>query len=81
MFSEQKLYVRGNDVTSHVTNFNILFRLYRAYFEGCDCQMVPYNIYIFFCPVHNVSTPCSLQAFGIRCISIKSQECQTTPTC
>ena len=23
---------------------------------------------IFFCPVHNVSTPCSLQAFGIRCI-------------
>ena len=24
---------------------------------------------IFFCPVHNASTPCSLQAFGIRCIS------------
>ena len=23
---------------------------------------------IFFCPVHNASTPCSLQAFGIRCI-------------
>ena len=21
---------------------------------------------IFFCPVHNASTPCSLQAFGIR---------------
>ena len=21
-----------------------------------------------FCPVHNASTPCSLQAFGIRCI-------------
>ena len=25
---------------------------------------------IFFCPVHNASTPCSLQAFGIRCIRI-----------
>ena len=24
---------------------------------------------IFFCPVHNASTPCSLQAFGIRCIT------------
>ena len=23
---------------------------------------------ILFCPVHNASTPCSLQAFGIRCI-------------
>ena len=23
---------------------------------------------ISFCPVHNASTPCSLQAFGIRCI-------------
>ena len=23
---------------------------------------------IFFCPVHNASTPCSLQAFGIRFI-------------
>ena len=23
---------------------------------------------IFFCPVHNASTPCSLQAFGSRCI-------------
>ena len=23
---------------------------------------------IFFCPVHNASTTCSLQAFGIRCI-------------
>ena len=23
---------------------------------------------IFFCPVHSASTPCSLQAFGIRCI-------------
>ena len=23
---------------------------------------------IFLCPVHNASTPCSLQAFGIRCI-------------
>ena len=23
---------------------------------------------IFFCPVHNASTPCSLQAFGVRCI-------------
>ena len=27
---------------------------------------------IFFCPVHNASTPCSLQAFGIRCIVIGS---------
>ena len=25
---------------------------------------------IFFCPVQNASTPCSLQVFGIRCISI-----------
>ena len=25
---------------------------------------------IFFCPVHNASTPCSLQAFGIRCIVV-----------
>ena len=24
---------------------------------------------IFFCPVHNASTPCSLQAFVIRCMS------------
>ena len=24
---------------------------------------------IFFCPVHNASTLCSLQAFGIRCIT------------
>ena len=24
---------------------------------------------IFFCPVHNASTPCSLQAFGIRCMA------------
>ena len=23
---------------------------------------------IFFCPIHNASTPCSLQAFGISCI-------------
>ena len=23
---------------------------------------------IFFCPVHNASTQCSLQAFGIRCM-------------
>ena len=23
---------------------------------------------IIFCPVHNASTPCSFQAFGIRCI-------------
>ena len=23
---------------------------------------------IFFCPVHNASTPCSLQAFGIGCM-------------
>ena len=23
---------------------------------------------ILFCPVHNALTPCSLQAFGIRCI-------------
>ena len=23
---------------------------------------------IFFCPVHSASSPCSLQAFGIRCI-------------
>ena len=23
---------------------------------------------IFLCPVHNASAPCSLQAFGIRCI-------------
>ena len=27
---------------------------------------------IFFCPVHNASTPCSLQAFGIRCIELSS---------
>ena len=26
---------------------------------------------IFFSPVHNASTPCSLQAFGIRCIRTK----------
>ena len=25
---------------------------------------------IFLCPVHNASTPCSLQAFGIRCMKI-----------
>ena len=25
---------------------------------------------IFFCPVHNASTPCSFQAFGIRCIDL-----------
>ena len=25
---------------------------------------------IFFCPVHNASTPCSLQAFRISCIVI-----------
>ena len=24
---------------------------------------------IFLCPVHNASTPCSLQAFGIRCMT------------
>ena len=24
---------------------------------------------IFFCPVHNASTRCSLQAFGIRCMT------------
>ena len=24
---------------------------------------------IFFCPVHNTSTPCSLKAFGIRCMN------------
>ena len=24
---------------------------------------------IFFSPVHNASTPCSLQSFGIRCIA------------
>ena len=24
---------------------------------------------IFFCPVHNPSIPCSLQAFGIRCMA------------
>ena len=29
---------------------------------------------IFFCPVHNASTPCSLQAFGIRCIEVCSQQ-------
>ena len=29
---------------------------------------------IFFCPVHNASTPCSLQAFGIRCIVKNIQE-------
>ena len=27
---------------------------------------------IFFCPVHSASTPCSLQAFGIRCIRLIS---------
>ena len=26
---------------------------------------------IFFCPVHNASTPCSLQTFRIRCIDKK----------
>ena len=26
---------------------------------------------IFLCPVHNASTPCSLQAFGIRCVAFK----------
>ena len=31
-----------------------------------------YSKRIFFCPVHNASTPCSLQAFGIRCIPIIS---------
>ena len=25
---------------------------------------------IFLCPVHKASTPCSLQAFGIRCINV-----------
>ena len=24
---------------------------------------------IFLCPVHNASSPCSLQAFGIRCMN------------
>ena len=27
---------------------------------------------IFFCPVHNASTPCSLQAFGIRCMKTRT---------
>ena len=26
---------------------------------------------IFLCPVHNASTPWSLQAFGIRCMTTK----------
>ena len=30
---------------------------------------------IFFCPVHNASTPCSLQAFGIKCI-LYSSDCK-----
>ena len=29
---------------------------------------------IFFCPVHNASTPCSPQGFGIRCIVSKTFE-------
>ena len=29
---------------------------------------------IFLCPVHNASTPCSLQAFGIRCIADRLYE-------
>ena len=29
---------------------------------------------IFFCPVHNASTPCSLQAFGIRCMAMSDFE-------
>ena len=31
-------------------------------------ELILSQIRIFFCPVHNASTPCSLQAFGIRCI-------------
>ena len=27
---------------------------------------------IFFCPVHSASAPCSLQAFGIRCIVVSA---------
>ena len=27
---------------------------------------------IFLCPVHNASTPCSLQAFGIKCMDNQS---------
>ena len=29
---------------------------------------------IFFCPVHNASTPCPLQAFGIRCVEQNTKD-------
>ena len=29
------------------------------------------NKRIFFCPVHNASTQCSLKAFGIRCMRVQ----------
>ena len=35
---------------------------------------------MFLCPVHNASTLCSLQAFGIRCITSEktmSTECES----
>ena len=32
---------------------------------------------IFLCPVHNASTPCSLQAFGIRCIAVDTGQIYT----
>ena len=36
---------------------------------------------IFFCPVHSASTPCSLQAFGIRCIYLFIYFPSGTGTC
>ena len=36
---------------------------------------------IFFCPVHNASTPCSLQAFGIRCIKMRKYDKLTRIAC
>ena len=36
---------------------------------------------MFFCPVHNASTPCSLQAFGIRCIAKSESYANRTSAC
>ena len=42
MSYEQKVYVRDDDVTSHVTSLNFfLFRFFLAYFEGNEYQIVP----------------------------------------
>ena len=57
--------------TSSCTSVLILVRLYtlfqkpEASMESRHCGQ---DKRIFFCPVHNASTPCSLQAFGIRCM-------------